>query len=379
MKRWDVVVVGAGPSGALAARESARRGATVLLLDRASFPRWKVCGACLSPGARRILEGVGLGSLPTDLGGVDLRRLVLRAGAGSASVSLRDSLALSRVAFDAALVEAAAAAGAEFWPCARASLGRLEPEERAVRVARNGRTVDVRARVVVDATGLGHGLRAEAAADHGPADEIAEDSRVGLGGVLRGERYPVDAGDLHMTVGRSGYVGIVRLEDGTLNVAAALDRERLRAATPSEAVSEVLAEGGLPPLGEAPLAGWRGTPPLTRAPPDAGARRLLRVGDAIGYVEPFTGEGICWALGAGGAVAELANSAAERWSDEVLEEWSAYRARALGPSQRLCRVLARGLRSRWLVGAGVAALQVAPRLATPFVLRAGRPPAEVGA
>src|SRR5262249_23647918 len=46
-RRWDAVVVGAGPAGALAARELARLGAAVLLVDRATFPRWKVCGCCL--------------------------------------------------------------------------------------------------------------------------------------------------------------------------------------------------------------------------------------------------------------------------------------------------------------------------------------------
>ena len=406
MTCWDVVVVGAGPSGALTAREAARRGARALLLDRAAFPRWKVCGACLSPGTRRILESVDLGGLPAGLGAVPLRRLVLRTEPGTASVALGDSVALSRSAFDAGLVDAAEAAGAELWPGARAVLGPVEPDARVVRVTREGRTVDVRARVVVDATGLGRGLRRDvraddravddapdvhdaaaeddAAAEHDAApeearDEVAADSRVGLGGVIRGDRYPVDAGDLHMALGRRGYVGLVRLEDGTLNVAAALDPPLLRTGTPAAAVAEVLLEAGLPPLREQPLTGWRGTPLLTRTSPDAGAPRLFRVGDAAGYVEPFTGEGICWALGAGRAVAVLVTAAAERWSDELLEEWRAYRTRALGPSQRLCRVLSRGLRRRWMVGAGVAALQLAPGLARPFVARAARPPAEVGA
>src|SRR5437762_947004 len=45
---WDVVVVGAGPAGAAAARELARRSVSVLLVDKAVFPRWKVCGSCLN-------------------------------------------------------------------------------------------------------------------------------------------------------------------------------------------------------------------------------------------------------------------------------------------------------------------------------------------
>ena len=67
---WDCVVIGAGPAGALAAREVARRGASVLLLDRAAFPRYKVCGCCLNPRSLGVLDRVGLGHLVGQLGGV---------------------------------------------------------------------------------------------------------------------------------------------------------------------------------------------------------------------------------------------------------------------------------------------------------------------
>ena len=61
---WDAVVVGAGPAGAMAARELAGRGAAVLLVDKARFPRYKTCGgglvgaslAELPPQARAVVE-----------------------------------------------------------------------------------------------------------------------------------------------------------------------------------------------------------------------------------------------------------------------------------------------------------------------------------
>lgn len=53
---WDAVVVGAGPGGAMTAYELCRIGRKVLLLDYRSFPRWKVCGGTLSPGARDLLS-----------------------------------------------------------------------------------------------------------------------------------------------------------------------------------------------------------------------------------------------------------------------------------------------------------------------------------
>jgi len=60
---WDVVVVGAGLAGALAAHGLARRGVRVLLVEQRLFPRWKVCGACLSPQALAALDGAGLAGL----------------------------------------------------------------------------------------------------------------------------------------------------------------------------------------------------------------------------------------------------------------------------------------------------------------------------
>src|SRR5690242_12505527 len=78
-RRWDAVVVGAGPAGSVAARELARRGASVLLVDRAAFPRRKVCGSCLNLRALATLAEVGLGGLAGGLGALPLRGLSLAA------------------------------------------------------------------------------------------------------------------------------------------------------------------------------------------------------------------------------------------------------------------------------------------------------------
>ena len=64
---WDAVVVGAGPAGAVAARELARRGHRVLLAERAKFPRGKVCGCCLNEHTLSALAAAGLGDLPARL------------------------------------------------------------------------------------------------------------------------------------------------------------------------------------------------------------------------------------------------------------------------------------------------------------------------
>src|SRR5205807_1765500 len=76
---WDVVIIGAGPAGAMAARQLARFGKSVLLIDKMHFPRWKVCGCCLSPGALATLRATGLGRLVACCGAVPLYNVELAA------------------------------------------------------------------------------------------------------------------------------------------------------------------------------------------------------------------------------------------------------------------------------------------------------------
>ena len=96
---WDAAVVGAGPAGAMAARELARRGAAVLLVDRARFPRYKVCGGCLNPRAVRVLQRAGLGELVGRLGAVPLTTLRLAARGAHADIPLPPGAGLSREGF----------------------------------------------------------------------------------------------------------------------------------------------------------------------------------------------------------------------------------------------------------------------------------------
>src|SRR5438132_14182323 len=77
---WDVVVIGAGPAGAMAARQLARMGKSVLLVDKAYFPRWKVCGCCLNAGALATLRAAGLGKLATQCGAGAIQNVLLSAG-----------------------------------------------------------------------------------------------------------------------------------------------------------------------------------------------------------------------------------------------------------------------------------------------------------
>jgi flavin-dependent dehydrogenase len=366
-RTWDVVVVGAGPAGALAARELARRGVPVLLVDRATFPRWKVCGSCLNLRALATLAAVGLGELPARLGAVPLSGLRLAAAGRQALLPLPGGVSLSRTAFDAALVEEAVQAGAAFLPGTRARLGETMSDARLVRLHpdEGGEETWVEARVVVAADGLGGRL---AAGEVEAGAEVAAHSRVGAGTVTADVPDFYDRGTIFMGCGTGGYVGLVRLEDGQLAVAAAFDPELLRRVGGlGKAAGHVLTEAGLPlPPGLAHFA-WRGTPLLTRRLSHPALERVLVVGDAAGYVEPFTGEGMAWALASGAAAAAVAGRGCRNWRPELMRHWSGLHRRTVARRQWLCRAVAALLRWPLLTRATVGLLGRLPGLVAPLM------------
>jgi 2-polyprenyl-6-methoxyphenol hydroxylase-like FAD-dependent oxidoreductase len=362
---WDAVVIGAGPAGAVAARELACRGADVLLVDRGSFPRWKVCGACLNGAALATLAAGGLGERVRQLGAVPLTGMRVAAWGRSVAIPLTDRVALSRQTFDAALVEAALLTGVSFLPNTWARVQGATPEARQVELRHAGREIRVLARVIVAADGLG------AASCAGASDlrtVIESGSRLGAGAATADFPSSYELGTLFLACGTGGYVGLVRVEDGRLNMAGAFDPLAVRrhgGVGPLAAV--VLAEGGLPGIPGLDQMAWRGTPPLTRRVVRPAAERLLLAGDAAGYVEPVTGEGMAWAMASGAAVARAAAQACRRWEPMIAAQWSAYYRHAVVERQWRCRLLA-GVLRRPAVARGMAsAVACFPSIFAPLV------------
>jgi len=356
---WDVAVVGAGLAGSLSAMLLAERGLRVLLLDRATFPRVKVCGCCLNGNALAALRAAGLGDLMTRLGAVPLRQVRLAAGRWHATIPLAEGVSVSRRAFDAALIDMAQSRGVTFW---QGTAVRLDPAETGeTRLLWRGQQPIV-ARVVIAADGLGGTLAGATPAEPG--------SRIGAGAVLPGHAF-YQAGDIFMTTGAEGYLGLVRLEDGQLDLACALDREACRRAGGPAALAErLLLRAGWPVPQGLHEATWRGTPALTRCARRLAGHRLFVVGDAAGYVEPFTGEGMAWALGSAVALAPLA---AQPWSPKAAKRWRILHRRLVGTRQIPCRCLAAALRRPWLMAAGISMLKLWPNLAQPLTRFLNRP------
>jgi flavin-dependent dehydrogenase len=363
---WEIVVIGAGLAGALAARELARRGLSVLLVDRSTFPRDKVCGGCLNHRALAVLDAVGLGELPLRLGGLPLEAMRVAAGRQEARLSLPSGVALSRQVLDQALVEAAQEAGATFLPGTLAALpspSRTLSSSREVLLRQRDAMGSIHASVVVAAGGLGS-----------RPDRVRPGSRLGVGAVVESSHdYP--PGEIRMSCGPEGYLGLVRVEGGRLAVAGAFDARALRkAGGPKPLARQLLKQSGWPVPAGLESASWKGTLPLTRRAIAAAEHRLFVIGDAAGYVEPFTGEGMAWALGTGLGVAPLAAEAVHRWTPHLAQRWMRRHRQIVQRSQGICRVAASVLRYPSLVGSVVRLLHLAPWLSRPVVRHLNRRP-----
>ncbi|MDA0716830.1 MAG: FAD-dependent oxidoreductase [Cyanobacteria bacterium] len=342
---WDVVVVGAGPAGALAAHGLATRGLHVLLIEQRRFPRWKVCGACLSPQALAALESAGLANLVAAQGGLSLQQLQLGVAGLVSPIGLGAGGILSRSRLDQALLEAAEAAGATVLMGTRAVLGAavtgLEPN-REVLLQKGTSRQSVRAKIVLIAAGLTHrAIDSEAEI----STNIESHSRIGAGCLLPGEAAEIPLGVLQMAVGRRGYVGLVRIESGEINIACAFDPSMLRCGGGAAVVCQkLLAEAGFAPLPDLKEAAWQLTAALSRQSIPLAGHRLLLIGDAAGYVEPFTGEGMGWAMTSSLAAIPLVLRGKEHWDDAIEKEWRQLHRRWVTRRQISCRVLAMILR-----------------------------------
>ena len=341
---WDVIVIGAGVAGGLAAFDCARRGLRVLLVEKRSFPRWKVCGCCFNANALAALTAAGLPNLFRDQGAVPLDQLRLGWSGRTLSLGLPGGWALSRERFDQALVYAAEAAGATLRFQTGAVLEEISTGGRMVRLRpSSGAPAErIKARVVLVAAGLQHQV---ISSSHAASSKITKESRLGAGCLINDEDCSYEPGVIHMAIGQRGYVGLVRREDGALNLAAAFDPAVVKSSGGvSLAAQVVLTQAGFALPRTLKSSRWQLTPALTRRAGLFAGDRFLLLGDATGYVEPFTGEGMAWALAAGAAVAPFVEEAQGGWTTDLERRWRKRLVDLTISRQRLCSVLSTLLR-----------------------------------
>jgi flavin-dependent dehydrogenase len=382
--RWQVVIVGGGPAAAACGLAITASGIDVLIIERSRMPRSKLCGCCLSPRAQNELRRVGLESFAAQ-GGMPLEHVRLVTPDGQARLPFCGSRSLSRDLLDSTLLGHAVSRGCSLLPetvvqglsCEgdHAKLTcRTGPEitghDRILEERlSHGTSITLSAECVVLATGLAESVRFHPSPAEAAEEPLAAPSvRIGLGATLPREAATLPRGELIMAVEPHGYCGVVQLEDGRVDIAAAVDANAVSRSAPVDLLESLLVrtELGPLPLGSARI---RGTPPLThRRRLNEG--RVFRIGDAAGYVEPFTGEGIGWALTSGRlAGAALAGSLTGGTLNHVAAA-AIYRrcyAAELAGSFRRCGLVARAVRSPRCMRAALGTMRIAPWAARPLV------------
>jgi flavin-dependent dehydrogenase len=342
----DVLVIGGGPAGSSAALALARRGWSVALVEKAAFPRRKVCGEYISAGTWPVLSELGVADSLAPLAGPAVRRVGLYARDTLLEVAMpepaageRWGRAIGREALDAVLLEHAARAGVEVlqpW-----TVEAVHPQNgmhvATARGAAGERTL--RAHVVVAA----HGSWEHAGLPTQPERAArAGGDMLGFKAHFSGARLP--EGLMPLVLFPGGYGGLVHTGAGRVSFSCCIRRDalarvrsRYRGMGAGDAVFAhvaAVARGVREALGPA----WRVGPWLAAGPIRPGIRArshagVFPVGNAAGEAHPLVAEGIgmaiqsAWLLGrALGAPGEEALDARrlERAAREYDHQWRSH-------------------------------------------------------
>jgi menaquinone-9 beta-reductase len=320
-RQTEIAIVGGGPAGAAVAIALARRGHQASLFERLPRPRWRAAGVYSSPLTRRRLLALGL---PEE----DVRRLIRPISAmvvqsidQAASCRLEylageHACGVDRVRLEQRLLDHARAQGVEVHegsPVIRLDLSQRKP---SLTVSGHAGPRSWRASLVVGADG--------------PSSMVARAAGVTLGSRLfrraaltvhRADPAASPAGtamDAEMLVGAGWYCGVAPVPGGRVNLGLVLTeaelRRQLRLTNGTESVmGRMLAD--LPP----PVRAWSAAPstdeiqaalPLLHRVERAAGRNFVLVGDAAGFIDPLSGEGLQRAL----ASAEMASAAIVAWA-----------------------------------------------------------------
>lgn len=368
---WDVVVIGAGPAGSLAAHQLARQGFRTLVVEAGRFPRAKVCGGCLNQRGVAALRSVGLAHLVDANHTESVQYLHLIAGPRRARIALPETRVVDRANFDQALAQAAAEQGALLIEGAHAVVEqRLNNCRRQVTIACDDDRITISAPVVICADGLSR-LSLKRLTTFNSF--VRPGSRIGVGATIP-QVNGVASNEIAMIVSSQGYVGLARNQPNRWSIAAALDASALAETTVDELIRQILVEAGFVSSTPWQPLNWRGTPRLTSYPGHVAAERLFVIGDSGGYVEPFSGEGMATAFETALAVVPLATAAIREWRPSLAAEWERCHRRLVVDRQAPCKQLAWIVRHRWATALAITVCRSQPWIAQRFIARIGEHP-----
>jgi menaquinone-9 beta-reductase len=283
---FDVAIVGGGPAGSSCAAFCAAAGLRTVVIEREKFPREKVCGDCVNPACWPILRRLELDERVRSLPHGKLERVeFIGIGGRKLSVELpkrdRAEIAVKRSLLDELLLERARELGATVSESATVTaLASPDPRTDHWRISVADKTVRARTLVAAD------GRNSTVARLSGLLPRTAKE-RVAL---QTHWALPPDFGDRVVLEFRpEGYSGQAPVGDGELNIClVSVPRKIASLRAWAERRFQIPADHS-----------WRTITPLTREPISPGQPGLFLVGDAARVVEPFTGEGIYYALASG--------------------------------------------------------------------------------
>ncbi|MBX3463463.1 MAG: NAD(P)/FAD-dependent oxidoreductase [Planctomycetes bacterium] len=383
--RCDVLVVGAGPAGSALAARLAADGFSVLLADKKAFPRDKPCGEFLSPECAPYLDALGATDAVAALGPRLVRGMRLHGYGVEAAGRFRGLLprgataehgiGIRRARFDAVLVDAAVRAGARWLPrhefvgLRRGDDGRISG---ATLRGPDGAPIECEARWVVGADGV-HSRIARALGVQRPVPWLDQFALVAHFAEV--EAQPL--AEVHLFPG--GFFAATTVDAGLFSVNLVVPRRTLRQRAAPDWDAFVAGHFDRAPAFGQRLAAarrttpWRGIGPLafrTTAQTFAGA---ALVGDACGYLDPLTGEGIYFALFGARALGDALHGAlhSPAQATAAMAAYTASRRREIAPRLAASAALQRALRHPWLVRGFLAAAARWPALADLVVTLTG--------